>query len=50
MNIFQLIVGLFFTYTGFYGHSLYSPVLFVEGMILSNLSLFMMFAGGRRRR
>jgi len=49
MNVFQLIVGAVLVYIGFYGHNAYSPVLFVEGMILLNLALFIMFAGGRRR-
>ncbi len=39
MNIFQLIVGAVLVYTGFYGGDRFSPVLFVEGMILVNLVL-----------
>ena len=37
--IIQLILGALLTYTGFYGKSQFSPVLFVEGLILINLAI-----------
>jgi hypothetical protein len=37
--IFQLILGAFMAYAGFYGKGQFSPILFVEGMILVNFAL-----------
>jgi len=38
--IFQVIFGAVMTVGGFYGHSIFSPVLFVEGLILLNIAIF----------
>lgn len=37
--ILQIVLGGIAAYAGFYGHSQFSPVLFVEGMILLNNGL-----------
>lgn len=37
--IVQIILGAILTYAGFYGGSKYSPLLFVEGIILINLAV-----------
>jgi hypothetical protein len=37
--IIQIILGAILTYAGFYGGNKYSPVLFVEGLILINLAI-----------
>jgi hypothetical protein len=44
--ILQIILGAIMSYAGFYGHSPYSPILFVEGMIILNSGLLKTF--GRR--
>ncbi len=38
--ILRLLIGLVATYAGFKGHSPYSGVLFVEGMIIANSAIF----------
>ncbi len=43
--IIQLIAGCILATIGFYGHSNYSGVLFVEGMIITNMALFKGFRG-----
>ncbi len=35
----QLLLGIAMAYAGLNGHSSFSPVLFVEGMILANHAL-----------
>lgn len=37
--ILILVLGVMFTYFGFYGETTYSPVLFVQGMIMINIAL-----------
>lgn len=37
--ILQVILGGIMAYAGFYGHSQYSPILFVEGMFILNNGL-----------
>ena len=43
--VIQLIAWVVMAYLGFKGSSIYSPVLFVEGMILANIAIMNMSKG-----